>query len=104
MRWIEATVKTTTEEIDALCALLGDLGIDGMLIEDETDFHNFLENNQKYWDYVDKELEQKFSGVSQVKFYLADDADGAATMARVRAAVANPITQSFIEDSDWEKV
>lgn len=102
MRWIEATVKTTTEEIDALCALLGDLGIDGMLIEDETDFHNFLENNQKYWDYVDEELEQKFSGVSQVKFYLADDADGAATMARVRAAVANPITQSFIEDSDWE--
>jgi ribosomal protein L11 methyltransferase len=102
MRWIEATVKTSTEEIDALCALLGDLGVGGMVIEDEADFRNFLENNQKYWDYVDEELEQKFSGVSQVKFYLADDADGAATMARVRAAVSAPITQAFIEDSDWE--
>lgn len=102
MRWIEATVKTSTEEIDALCALLGDLGIDGMVIEDEADFRNFLENNQKYWDYVDEELEQKFSGVSQVKFYLADDADGIAKMTQVRAAVSAPITQAFIEDSDWE--
>lgn len=102
MRWIEATVKTSTEEIDALCALLGDLGIDGMVIEDEADFRNFLENNQKYWDYVDEELEQKFSGISQIKFYLADDADGIAKMTQVRAAVSAPITQAFIEDSDWE--
>ena len=102
MRWIEAIVKTTTEKIDELCTLLGDLGVGGMIIEDEADFHDFLENNQKYWDYVDEELEQKFSGVSQIKFYLADDADGAATMARVRAAISEPVTQSFIEDSDWE--
>lgn len=102
MRWIEATVKTTTEHIDDLCTQLGDLGVDGMIIEDEADFQNFLENNHQYWDYVDEELEQKFSGLSQIKFYLADDADGAAVMARVRAAIAEPITQAFIEDSDWE--
>ena len=102
MRWIEATVKTTTEKIDELCTLLGDLGVGGMIIEDEADFHNFLENNQKYWDYVDEELEQKFSGLSQIKFYLADDADGAEMMAKVRAAVSEPVTQAFVEDSDWE--
>lgn len=102
MRWIEATVKTTTEKIDELCNLLGDLGIDGMIIEDEADFRDFLENNQKYWDYVDKELEQRFSGVSQIKFYLADDVNGANTMARVRAVISEPITQAFIADSDWE--
>lgn len=102
MRWIEAIVKTTTEQIDELCTLLGDLGVGGMIIEDEADFHDFLETNHQYWDYVDEELEQKFSGVSQIKFYLADDADGAAVMARVRAAISEPVTQAFIEDSDWE--
>ena len=102
MRWIEVTIKTTTEEIEPLCTLLSDLGVEGMVIEDESDFRNFLENNPIRISIVDEELEQKFSGISQIKFYLADDANGAATMARVKAAISAPITQTFLEDSDWE--
>ena len=35
MRWIEAAIATTSKEIDLLCLKLGDLGVEGMCIEDE---------------------------------------------------------------------
>ncbi|MGI6028378.1 MAG: 50S ribosomal protein L11 methyltransferase [Candidatus Heteroscillospira sp.] len=101
MRWIEASVETKSELIDLKCAELAELGVPGMVIEDEQDFRDFLENNRQYWDYVDEELEQRFAGVSRIKFYLSDDEEGLAVLARVRDNGYNP-TVSYIEDSDWE--
>ena len=72
MRWIEVTVNCDRDP-DLVCADLAELGVGGMIVEDEQDFENFLENNHAYWDYVDEELEAKFKGVSRVKFYLSDD-------------------------------
>ena len=46
MRWIEASVPTRSERIDELCLKLSELGIDGLSIEDEADFKNFLKNNR----------------------------------------------------------
>ena len=75
----------------------------GMVVEDEADFQQFLEHNHQYWDYVDDELEQKFAGVSRIKCYLSDDAEGKAILAAIRAAFSNNnISTAFIEDSDWE--
>ena len=85
MRWIEAVIQTSAKEIDSLCEQLAALGVDGISIEDETDFQSFLENNQKYWDYVDEALTQRFAGRSRVKFYLPDDEDGNAALKRVNA-------------------
>ena len=45
MQWIEAAVETKSEEIDALCAALAELGAGGMVVEDEADFQRFLEQN-----------------------------------------------------------
>jgi len=101
MRWIEAAVETKSERIDALCDQLTALGVDGMVIEDEADFKNFLENNRQYWDYVDEELEKRFAGVSRVKFYLPEDADGRASLARIRAAGLE-VRTALIDDADWE--
>ena len=102
MRWIEASVETHSEEIDSLCEQLAALGVDGMVIEDEADFKNFLEQNHQYWDYVDEELEQHFAGVSRIKFYLTDDADGAAALNKIRQEIDAPLSVAYIEDSDWE--
>ena len=101
MRWIEATAKSAPAEIDGLCLRLEALGVGGMVIEDETDFKDFLENNQQYWDYVDEELENRFSGVSRVKFYLSDDEEGKKVLNAIRGAGIEPDI-SYIEDSDWE--
>lgn len=102
MQWIEAAVESAGGEIDALCAQLAELGAGGMVVEDEADFRRFLEQNRQYWDYVDDALEQRFRGVSRVKFYLPDDADGRAQLRRMQDALGREIATARVRDSDWE--
>ena len=102
MRWIEASVQTKSDEIDELCERLAALGVGGFVIEDETDFKDFLENNRQYWDYVDEELENKFAGASRIKFYLADDDGGKAVLTDIRRETGIEPDVAYIEDSDWE--
>ena len=102
MRWIEAVIQTSAKEIDSLCEQLAALGVDGISIEDETDFQSFLENNRKYWDYVDEALTQRFAGSSRVKFYLPDDEDGNAALKRIREALPLEIEVGYMEEEDWE--
>lgn len=102
MGWIEAAIPTASGEIDALCERLAALGVDGISIEDEADFRRFLEENRKFWDYVDEELERRFRGCSRVKFYLEDDEAGRAELERIRAALGREIQVSTVEDEDWE--
>lgn len=102
MRWIEAAIPTESGKTDELCFRLTELGVEGLAIEDEADFRDFLENNRQYWDYVDEELDRRFAGLSQVKFYLPDDVAGRARLAELRGALAETVNISYIEDSDWE--
>ncbi|MBQ9687477.1 MAG: 50S ribosomal protein L11 methyltransferase [Oscillospiraceae bacterium] len=101
MRYIEVTVNTPAEEIDRRCEEMAAMGAGGFVIENEDDFKDFLEHNHMYWDYVDEELENKFLGVSRIKCYLTDDADGLATLRQIRDAYSDVAT-AFVEDSDWE--
>ena len=101
MRWIEVCINTPGAEIDARCEELAALGAGGFVIENEEDFRAFLENNHQYWDYVDQELEDSFSGVSRIKTYLSDDEDGRAILKAIREKYGE-VGVSFVEDSDWE--
>ena len=100
MEWMECTVNCGGDT-DGLCCALEELGVGGMSVENEEDFRNFLENNRQYWDYVDEELEQRFTGVSRVKFWLSNDGEGEATLARVRGA-GYEVAVKLIRDEDWE--
>ena len=102
MQWIEVSVPTRSDEIDDVCAQLAELGAGGMVVEDETDFQQFLEQNHQYWDYVDDALEAQFRGVSRIKFYLADDDDGRAQLEAIRAGIGRALTTATVRDSDWE--
>lgn len=101
MRYIEVSVNTPAEEIDIRCERMTDLGAGGFVIENEQDFQDFLDNNHQYWDYVDEELESKFSGVSRIKCYLSDDEDGREILERIRAEYPE-LETAYIENSDWE--
>ena len=101
MRWIELCLDTPREEIDARCEELTALGAGGFVIENEEDFREFLEQNRQYWDYVDRELEDSFRGLSRIKTYLSDDEDGRAVLAAIRARYPE-LSVSSVEDSDWE--
>ena len=76
MNWIEARIDTCSGGLDDLCGRLEDMGIEGLVIDDEADFKDFLENNHQYWDYVDDDLLRKKKGLCRVTFYLPDDGDG----------------------------
>ena len=100
MQWLECVVPGG-EDPDLTCERLAALGVDGMSIEDEREFQEFLENNRAYWDYVDEELRQRFAGVSRIKFWLSQDEAGQAILSRVRAAGFS-VDTSLIADEDWE--
>ena len=100
MEWIECTINCGGDT-DELCWALSELGVGGMSVENEEDFRNFLETNHQYWDYVDEELEQRFAGVSRVKFWLSDDEEGNAVLAAVRTA-GYEVGTTLIRDEDWE--
>ena len=101
MRYIEVTLNTPKEELDLRCEQMAALGAGGFVIENEEDFRDFLEHNHQYWDYVDKELADSFSGVSRIKCYLTDDAEGLSILRAFRERWP-ALTTAFVEDSDWE--
>lgn len=55
MEWMELTVKTTTEATEAVANILYDAGVKGVVIEDPKDF-DFVNQDQKIWDYVEEEV------------------------------------------------
>lgn len=101
MKYKEISLDTPADKMDNRCDELTSLGVDGFVIENEADFRDFLENSHQYWDYVDECVEKAYMGVSRIKFYLTDDADGEAVLERVLSAF--PMCKvSETEDKDWE--
>jgi len=101
MRYIEVCINTEEKDIDLRCQEMAEMGAGGFVIENESDFKNFLENNRQYWDYVDEELENRFTGLSRIKCYLTDDGEGQAILRSIIAAYGD-VDISYVEDSDWE--
>ena len=101
MRYTEISLDTPAEKMDERCDELSTLGVEGFVIENEEDFHDFLENSRQYWDYVDESVEKAYRGVSRIKFYLTDDAAGEAVLARVLERFPE-CAVSQTEDKDWE--
>ena len=113
MDWLELHIDTVHAGLDAVETLLSSLGIDGVVIDDETEFQDFLENNHQYWDYVDEELEKQMQGKSRVTFYLEAGEEGFAKMGEVRMALEELkrqrsdcgtllMTLENLEEADWE--
>ena len=100
MNWLEITVQAGGDP-EAMCDRLTALGAESFVIEDEKDFRGFLENNTQYWDFVDDKLSDDYVGLSRVKFWAADDADGRALLARVESAGLAPSVKQVC-DADWE--
>ena len=101
MRWIEVIVNCSGDP-EEMSWQLADLGVGGMIMEDEADFQDFLEHNHQYWDYVDEELENQYKGVSRIKFYLSDDEEGKKILNAVAEFLGKMPETAFVEDSDWE--
>ena len=89
MEWIIFTIFTTNAGIDEVSNMLLGMGITGIEIEDEQEFKEFLEENRKYWDYVDDELLEQKSGETKVKIYIENNSEAKDTMAKIASALEN---------------
>lgn len=87
MNWIQVTIYTSSAGIEPLGGILYGLGINGIEIEDETDFKDFLENNRQYWDYVDEDLIKEKEKETCVKVYVSDNAAGYEMLASIKSAL-----------------
>ena len=58
MNWIEVTIKTTTEAVEAITNILDNERTGGVVIEDPKDFL-FQKKNELDWDYVEEEVFNK---------------------------------------------
>lgn len=117
MDWIKVTITTTKEGIDPVSGRLLDLGINGIEIADKDDFKEFLENNRKYWDYVDEELERLKDADTQITFYLLRGTSGIEQLNAVKASMfalsdldenkeygSLKITTDNVKDEDWSEI
>ena len=113
MRWLEIHIDTNHAGLETVQALLSSLDVDGVVIEDEEEFQDFLENNHDYWDYVDEDLSRHMAGRSRITFYLEAREAGFAKMGEVRIALEGLkaerhdlgtllMTLENVEDADWE--
>lgn len=100
MKYTEVIIELPESEIDACCEKLTELGCSGFIIENESDFNAFLENNRQYWDYVDEELTDKFKGLSRVKLYLEEGTEGDELLRAISGQYS--VSTSIVSDSDWE--
>lgn len=101
MKYIEVIIETPEKDIDRRCEELTAIGCSGFIIENENDFKEFLEENHQYWDYVDTELEESFSGVSRIKCYLEDNDEGQKMLGSIKR-LGVELTTSVVDDSTWE--
>ena len=118
MRWLTVHIDTSHAGLESVTAMLSALGLDSVMIEDETDFQEFLQDNRGAWDYVDEDLENFMRNRSRVTFYLPDTESGLAQLAETRIALQalrenlnnnnnnnyGPLIMSLenIENADWE--
>lgn len=116
MNWIKISIITTNSGIDAVCNRLSELGIDGAEIMDKDDFKQFLENNRKYWDYVDEELERLKEADTKITVYVSDDAEGERLLAEIQSSISEMkrndengmlgtlnILTANVKDEDWSE-
>ncbi|MDD3165430.1 MAG: 50S ribosomal protein L11 methyltransferase [Oscillospiraceae bacterium] len=115
MQWLELTVKTSSAGMEQTAALLTALGYDSFIMDDEAEFHEFLEGNRQYWGYVDESLSQQMRGLSQIRLYLEDGPGAREEVTGLQErllqakqslpdADLGPLTVAIapMQDEDWE--
>ena len=102
MEWTKVSIYTSNKGIDFVSDMLYDMGITGIEIEDEQDFRNFLEENKKYWDYVDDELMREKTKETCINFYTQTDESMPETLLLLKSALEN--LKSEDRENEWGRL
>ena len=104
MAWLEITVHTTEKTLDRTVTALTAAGFSDLVIEDQSEFEDFLEQNRAYWDYIDESLQEKLQGLSQIKLYLEDtDTAGLDRLRKLTEERNLRMDVSTMAETNWEE-
>ena len=113
MQWLEISVETRSESIEAVAEALTCGGFPDLVMEDQGEFETFLEENRAYWDYIDEDLQQHLQGLSQIKLYLeAEDEAGLARLEKLLEELKGRKGEAFgslklttkpLAETNWEE-
>ena len=115
MEWIAVFVSTTKIGLEIVSGLLYQCGLTGLMIEDGSDFEEFLKNPNRQWDYVEEELvEQKQKQPTGITFFLRDNVYGTEQLSDIKSALLSlkskekefdlgtlEVTVKNIKEEDW---
>ena len=118
MDWIKATISTTTPGTEIITALLTDLGINGVEINDPNEREEFFEKGIGSWDYVDESLTSHPApgkdSEARVIFYLSTGPESRSLLAKINGLLATlkstrhqepmgalSLSHETVSDQDW---
>ena len=116
MLWIKTIIHTTTAGIEPVSGILLVNGINGYEVCDSSDFNDFLENKEVYFDYIEDDLLKLKECETTVTFYVPENTQGIETIIAVKnylerlksedsAGVFGTLlidTDTKLEEQDWE--
>ena len=104
MNWLEITVETAPDTIEDVAARLTAGGFADLVIEDQTEFEDFLQENRSCWDYIDEELQQQLEGLSRIKLYLEDtDTAGLDKLQKLLSKLGLTMEAKPMQEENWEE-
>ena len=111
MEYLEITIDTVSDSIEAVATALTAGGFADLVLEDQEEFAQFLDQNRAYWDYIDEALQEKLRGLSHIKLYLeAEDRQGLARLEKLVARLKEdgsygPLSMDIqpLAQTNWEE-
>ena len=104
MNYLEITIPTQAGSIEKTAATLTARGFSDLVLEDQSEFESFLEENRAYWDYIDEELQEKLQGLSCIKLYLEeDDRERLSRLEEVVKELGLSMSAAPLAEENWEE-
>ena len=104
MAWLEITIPTGGQDVQALAQALTCAGFSDLVIEDQGEFEQFLEENRACWDYIDENFQKRLMGLSQIKLYLEDTDRESLSRLEAFAEERNlPLQKTPLAQTDWDE-
>jgi len=109
MKWLEISVKTYSNAVDAVSEILTRFGANGVSIEDKSNIKKDIEEIN--WDYVDDNL-IVYDGTACVRAYYQENIDKDETSTNIDEALREAgkyleigeysIETNYVDDQDWQ--
>ena len=104
MNWLEIIIETAPSTIETVAARLTAGGFEDLVIEDQTEFEEFLEENRSCWDYIDEDLQKQLEGLSRIKLYLEDtDTAGMEKLKKLLEKLGLTMQVQTMAETNWEE-